>query len=123
MRLPALLSAVAGSVLFINLQIRHFWTGSFDLYQQVSDGEMITYSGVWLVLAVGVLLYGGARLNTTVYRTGMLVLAGVIAKIFLLDMADLQGLLRVASFFGLGLALLGLSFMHQKLKPAEQTDA
>ncbi len=123
MRLPALLSAVAGSVLFINLQIRHFWTGSFDLYQQVSDGEMITYSGVWLVLAVGVLLYGGARLNTTVYRTGMLVLAGVIAKIFLLDMADLQGLLRVASFFGLGLALLGLSFMHQKLKPTEQTDA
>jgi len=35
----------------------------------------------------------------------------VIGKIFLLDMANLEGLLRVASCMGLGLSLLGLAYV------------
>jgi uncharacterized membrane protein len=38
----------------------------------------------------------------------------VIAKTFLFDMADLEGLLRVASFMGLGLSLLGLAYLYQR---------
>jgi len=31
-------------------------------------------------------------------------------------MSDLDGLLRVASFMGLGLSLLGLSYLHQSIQ-------
>jgi uncharacterized membrane protein len=31
------------------------------------------------------------------------------------EMADLEGLLRVASFMGLGLSLLGLAYLRSKL--------
>ena len=48
-------------------------------------------------------------------------LALVIAKIFIVDMADLVGLMRVASFLGLGLSLLGLAFLHQRFSPSGDT--
>jgi uncharacterized membrane protein len=37
-----------------------------------------------------------------------------VAKVFLIDMAGLQGLLRVMSFFGLGAALLGLGYAYRR---------
>ena len=40
----------------------------------------------------------------------------MIAKLFLVDMADLDGMLRVASFMGLGLSLLGLAYLYQKFE-------
>lgn len=48
----------------------------------------------------------------------------VIGKIFLFDMADLEGLLRVASFMGLGLSLLGLAYLYQRfnLAPAKTVE-
>jgi uncharacterized membrane protein len=46
----------------------------------------------------------------------MLLLALVIAKLFLVDMSGLEGLLRVASFMGMGLGLLGIAYLHQKLQ-------
>jgi uncharacterized membrane protein len=52
------------------------------------------------------------------YKAGMALLGLVIAKIFLVDMAGLQGLWRVAAFMGLGLALLGLAWMYRKAQPS-----
>ena len=37
-----------------------------------------------------------------------------IGKVFLIDMAGLQGLLRVFSFLGLGAALLGLGYAYRR---------
>ena len=116
LRAPALLfSSIAGFV-FISLEIRHLWQGNVSLMLPTSDGELYTYSAVWLVMAVAAILGGAWRLGPNVYKGGMLLLALVIAKLFLVDMSDLQGLLRVASFLGLGLCLLGISYLHQKLK-------
>ena len=67
-----------------------------------------------------VLVLGGAlrssKSNQTIYRVGIGLLGLVIAKLFLVDMSDLDGLLRVASFMGLGLSLLGLSYLHQRIQ-------
>ena len=48
--------------------------------------------------------------------SGSALLTVVIAKIFIIDMSDLQGLLRVASFMGLGLSLLGLAWLHRRMQ-------
>jgi uncharacterized membrane protein len=48
----------------------------------------------------------------------MALLLVVVAKLFLIDMSDLTGLWRVASFMGLGLGLLALAWLHQRLMPS-----
>ncbi|NKB99266.1 MAG: DUF2339 domain-containing protein [Pseudomonadales bacterium] len=110
--------AAVAAFVFVNVEIRHLWNATFDLSERVSQGEMVTFSIVWLTMAITILIYASGRGSLTIYRTGMALLALTIAKIFLVDMADLTGLLRVVSFFGLGLALLGLSFLHQRLDPS-----
>ncbi len=108
-------AAISG-LLFITIEIRHLWQGSVRLSGGVLDGEMYTYSVVWLICAVFALLGGSWRFGRQCYQWGMALLAVVILKIFLLDMGDLEGLWRVASFMGLGLALLGVAFLHQKIQ-------
>jgi len=103
---------------FINLEIRHLWQGTVSLSPPAGNGELYTYTITWLVLAIVALLAGSIRYGKTVYKGGMALLMLVVAKIFLVDMADLEGLLRVTSFMGLGLSLLGLAYLYQRFNLA-----
>lgn len=120
----AIVSSVAAFI-FISLQIRHLWQGSIDLYLPTSNGELYSYSVVWLILALGAIfasdwwLGAASHRAKVVYRGGMALLGLVILKLFLVDMSDLEGLLRVASFMGLGLALLGIAYLHKRLTQTE----
>ncbi|WP_043318684.1 DUF2339 domain-containing protein [Microbulbifer sp. HZ11] len=113
-RYAALLAAFAAFV-WVSLEVRHLWQGSIRLDTSAATGELYTYSAVWLALAVTAILLGSWRGWRNCYQGGMAVLALVIVKLFLVDMSGLEGLLRVASFMGMGLALLGIAFLHQKL--------
>ena len=66
-------------------------------------------------MALTGLLAGCWRRTQSLYVAGLVVLALVIGKLFLVDLAGLEGLFRVASFMGLGLSLLGLAYLHQRL--------
>ncbi|QIL89766.1 DUF2339 domain-containing protein [Microbulbifer sp. SH-1] len=113
-RLAGLVSALAAFI-WISLEVRHLWQGNIRLDSATATGELYTYSAVWLALAVAAILIGSWRGWRSCYRGGMAVLALVIVKLFLVDMAGLEGLLRVASFMGMGLALLGIAYLHQRL--------
>jgi uncharacterized membrane protein len=41
------------------------------------------------------------------------VLALVVLKVFIGDMSNLEGLLRIASFVGLGFCLVGIGWLYQ----------
>jgi uncharacterized membrane protein len=43
------------------------------------------------------------------------VILGTVLKVFLIDASDLTGLYRVASFLGLGLSLIGIGYLYQRL--------
>jgi uncharacterized membrane protein len=62
-------------------------------------------------------------LRRNLYRAGLVFLGLVIAKIFLVDMEGLGGLYRVFSFMGLGLSLLGLAYLHQRLDFKHRAEA
>jgi uncharacterized membrane protein len=109
------LLAGAGLWLFVSLEIRHLWHGGLDLADAMRDGELYTYSAVWLLMAVAAMLLGTLRGRLGLYRGGLVLLVLVILKIFFVDMGGLTGLLRALSFMGLGLSLLGLAFAHQYL--------
>jgi len=109
---------------WVTLETRHAFRGSNLAAGTMSDAESYAYSAVWLVYA-GALLAGGLWQKSQALRIGSLVVVmAAVLKVFLVDMDDLQGLWRVGSFFGLGLALVGIGFLYQRLvfvRP--QTDA
>ncbi|MFY0663722.1 MAG: DUF2339 domain-containing protein [Natronospirillum sp.] len=100
---------------FVTLEVRHLWHGQLWWGDRMSSGELYSYSLAWLALAVLAMLLGSWRQKRDWYRGGMGLLLLVIAKIFIVDLSDLTGLWRVASFMGLGLTLLGLAYVHQVL--------
>ncbi|EXJ10802.1 DUF2339 domain-containing protein [Nitrincola nitratireducens] len=108
-----------GTWIFLNLEIRHLWQGELSLVPRAEGGELYTYSLVWLMMAVASLLYGTLRQQARLYQAGMALLMITIGKIFLIDMSGLTGLLRVVSFMGLGLCLLGLAFTHQYIERSQ----
>jgi uncharacterized membrane protein len=61
------------------------------------------------------LIGGIQRDHRGLYRAGLILLVGVILKVFLVDLAGLTGVLRALSFMGLGLVLLGTAYLHQRL--------
>jgi len=73
---------------------------------------------VWLVFAAALLGTGLWRGSKWLRRAGLLGIALVIAKVFLSDMAELEGVLRALSFLGLGAALVGLGYAYRRLRPA-----
>jgi len=101
---------------FVTLEIRHLWQGALDIAVRPGDGEMATYSITWTCMAFAAVLAGGMRFGAGVYRAGMALLVLAVAKVFLVDMSGLSGLLRAGSFLGLGLSLLGLALLHQKFR-------
>jgi uncharacterized membrane protein len=113
---PASIFTGLALFIFISLEIRHLWHGNIRLSLPTTDAELYTYSAVWLVMAVLAILGGIWRFGEGSYRAGMLLLVLVIAKLFFIDLADLEGLLRVASFMGMGLALLGIAYLYQRLR-------
>jgi uncharacterized membrane protein len=112
---PAAGLALVLGFAWVTLETRHAFRGSNLAAGAMSDAESYAYSAVWLVYA-GVLLAGGLWQRSQALRIGSLVVVmAAVLKVFLVDMDALTGLWRVASFFGLGLALVGIGFLYQRL--------
>jgi uncharacterized membrane protein len=101
---------------------RHLFQGAVIALGGIdpSDAENYGYSVAWLI-------YGGLILALAIWRrlpalrhaaAGIIVL--VVCKVFIIDADQLEGLYRAASFLGLGLTLLVLGYLYQRmLKRAE----
>lgn len=78
----------------------------------VGTGENYGYSAALLLLALG-WLAGGIRSEARDLRVaGLALLTAVTLKVFLVDAAALGGVLRILSFLGLGVALIGISWVY-----------
>ena len=82
----------------------------------MTQAELYTYSIVWLLLATLTVFLGQNLQKTTLSRLGFALLFAVIVKAFLIDMSNLEGLYRAVSFIGLGLSLVGIGWLFQKLE-------
>jgi uncharacterized membrane protein len=100
-------------MLYLTLMVRQWWQGGDLSGFEVPDGEQYTYSAIWLLAAITLMLLGGWLAIARVRQAALLVLLITVLKIFLWDMADLEGLYRAASFLGLGGCLVGLGWFYQ----------
>ncbi|HEY0112786.1 MAG TPA: DUF2339 domain-containing protein [Allosphingosinicella sp.] len=77
-------------------------------------------SATWLVLSLG-LIAGGIRIPDKALRlAGLILLTATILKVFLLDAAELEGVLRILSFLGLGIALISMGKLYGTVLRAER---
>jgi len=99
---------------YLSLEVARAFQGPVLSVSDPSDAEFYAYSLVWLIYA-GLLLALGIYREQTVLRYASLgVLLITVVKVFVLDMADLTGLYRVASFLGLGFSLVSIGFLYQR---------
>jgi len=114
--------AAAAAFVWVTLEVRQaFHPGRLSVLVsgRMTDAEAWSYSGAWLLLGAA-LMAAALRTGRRPLRLAALALVGLVtAKVFLLDMAELQGLWRVLSFLGLGLSLIGLgAFYRRFVQPA-----
>ena len=112
---------------YISFEVRHLFDPAFARSGFGAEGlELYTYSIVWLLFGVALLAVGAVRRVAALRHAGMALVCLVVAKVFLVDMAGLQGLLRVVSFLGLGVALMGLGYAYRRYgfepAPAEKAE-
>lgn len=114
----AIAAAVYGLSLvlvYLSLEVRRAFHGPLLELGVTSDGELLSYSLVWLGYAW--ILFGlGLRTGLASLRYAALaVLALATGKVLLFDWGSLEGLPRFSSFAVLGFSLLGIPFLYQKL--------
>ena len=115
-RLATSVAAIASLFAFVTLETRRIFQGDVMLYlRPTSEAEWYAYSAVWLLLGVALLAYGLWRRSKTMRLASAVFVLASVAKVFVFDLAGLEGILRAASFIGLGIALIGIGLAYQKL--------
>ncbi len=107
----ALLFALA----YVTLEIRRFYHGPILSTGPTTGAEQYTYSIGWL--AFGVVLLGvGILVNSERARlASAAVIALTILKAFVIDMSTLTGVYRALSFMCLGVVLVAIGWLYQRI--------
>lgn len=101
--------------MYLGLEVRALFHGEILRRGATTDAEQYTYSAVWLVFGV-LLLIAGFRLQSQPARfASAAVVALTIGKVFLVDMSDLTGIFRALSFIDLGAVLVGIGWIYQRM--------
>jgi len=116
----AAVTAIMLALVYLSLEVRTIFHGPVLIGQPTSDAEQYTYSAVWLAFGV-LLLLGGIALKSQPARfASAAVVILTIGKVFLYDLAGVQGVFRALSFICLGLVLMGIGWLYQRLLFAPQ---
>jgi len=121
------LMAAAGVVLLYVLSVG--WTqhqgavmdqarvdGQGKLMREIGWQTQVGLSVLWTLYAAGALAWGFVRSSPPLRYAAFCLFGFVIFKVFLFDLSEVQAVYRILSFLVLGLVLLGVSFLYQKLK-------
>jgi uncharacterized membrane protein len=102
---------------WISLQIfNHYATGTrvWITFSRLQERDL-TLSIAWAIYALVLLVLGMRRHVGALRWVSLALFIATIAKVFLYDLASLEGLYRVGSMFGLAVSLLIVSLLYQRL--------
>ncbi len=114
--------------LWLNLEILNAFTNqTMDVSRDASTGQPmleirfehapprdLATSIAWAVYALVLLAIGMLRRARALRWTSLVLLVATIAKVFLYDLGELEGLYRVGSLLGLAFSLIAVSLAYQK---------
>jgi uncharacterized membrane protein len=113
-RIVGLLALVTGFV-WVTLTIRQMAHGTRLDIGEIAFGEQLGYSVAWTLYGLMLLGLGTWMRSQLLRYASAVVILITVSKVFLIDASDLTGLYRVASFLGLGLSLIGIGWLYQRL--------
>lgn len=119
LQIASLLAAIAA----VMVTVRQAVHGTDIATPAFTSTETYLYSAGLLMLSIAWLARGIQTTNAMLRIAGLLLLTLVTFKVFVIDAAQLEGLLRILSFLGLGIALLGIGWIYGKVMRAEQAKA
>jgi uncharacterized membrane protein len=111
----AAVTAVALALVYLSLEVRTLFHGEVLTRDPTGDAEQYTYSAVWLAFGVALLAVGVLLRSQAVRFASAAVVVLTVLKVFLIDMRDLTGIYQGLSFIGLGVVLLGIGWLYQRL--------
>ncbi len=125
LRLSARIFAAGLVFVWLTLEVRHAFHGediSLSIFSSnFTDAEWYTYSAAWLLFAGIGLAAGLYRRDEWLRRVSLAGVTLVIAKVFLSDMSELEGIYRALSFLGLGGTLIGIGYAYRRMRPAQES--
>ena len=113
MRLGGLIAAGVLVMAYVLLEVRHIWRGDNLALPGTVPGELYTYTLILLLIGAALLIAALLRRSYPLRIAGLVVIGLAVAKVFLIDISGLGGLIRVFSFLALGLALAGLAWLNR----------
>jgi uncharacterized membrane protein len=95
----------------------YWWSGEkgWDELQQFEQSKQFALTALWGLYGAGLLGAGIWRKKRLLRIAGLLLLVVTILKVFLYDLSSLDRIYRIISFMVLGVILLIVSFVYQKL--------
>jgi uncharacterized membrane protein len=113
-RAVAATTAVTLALFYLTLEIRRLFHGP-NLSGSTSDAEQYCYSTAWLAFGIVLLAVGFILRSQPARLLALAVITLTIAKVFIIDTASIGGIYRALSVIGLGIALLGIGWLYQRL--------
>jgi uncharacterized membrane protein len=113
-RVVAAVVSVILALFYLTLEVRRLFHGP-TLAGITSDAEQYTYSTVWLMFGIALLVIGFVLRSQPARFLALSVIALTIAKVFLFDTANIAGIYRALSVTGLGVVLLGIGWLYQRV--------
>jgi uncharacterized membrane protein len=101
------------SIYFLREQGEH---GTYREVARLRDLQQLVLSGVWLLYSVTLMVAGLWRRAQGLRIMAIAIFGITILKIFIYDLSFLETLYRIFSFVGLGVILLGVSYLYQRYK-------
>lgn len=123
--LPLLLRKRLGAVsallgaLYVGAEIRRWWQGDNLAGHGVLDGELYSYTVAMMLAAAALLVLAFMRQSSLLRRLALVAVGLAVAKVYLIDMSGLDGLLRVVSFLVFGLVLIAMAWVNRILQKNE----
>jgi uncharacterized membrane protein len=113
-RAAAATTAVMLALFYLALEVRRLFHGPI-LAGPTGDAEQYSYSTAWLVFGIALLAIGFVLRSQPARFLALGVVALTVAKVFIIDTASISGIYRAFSVIGLGVALLGIGWLYQRL--------
>lgn len=119
-RKPAYGNTIAGGALvlalaYVTLEIRRIYHGPIFYNATTTDAEQYTLSIAWLGFGVILLGLGVIFSSQRARLASAIVIALTVLKAFLVDMSSLTGVYRALSFMCLGLVLVAIGWLYQRI--------
>ncbi len=117
-------TSVVLGLAYLTLEVMRLYHGPVVTSGAIGDAEQYTFSAVWLAYGVVLLIVGLLLGSKPARLASAAVILLTVGKVFVVDMAGLEGIWRALSFIGLGLVLVGIGYLYQRLLfPQQQTAA